>query len=148
MPIIRSPVSDGSANEPWPVFVIPPKILVVEDVPAIQIVNREFLKILGCTVEVVGTGLEAVQMAQAPYALVLLDIGLPDISGLEVAQKIRANERLQAGAPKILIALTSFGSVVCKECMAAGCDDFYIKPMSLDLLAKILKRWLVSYLKD
>ena len=68
--------------------------------------------------------------------LVLLDIGLPDIDGYEVARRLRADERFQR-VP--LIALTGFcGHADRVRAKRAGFDDYLVKPVPYDVLAEVL----------
>ena len=68
--------------------------------------------------------------------MVLLDIGLPDIDGYEVAQRLRADEGFD-GVP--LIAFTGFGGQEDRlRASRAGFDDYLVKPVSYDVLADVL----------
>lgn len=67
-------------------FSTTPRILLVEDTPIIQKVNLHFLAQLGCEAELAGNGQEAITKLKQDYSLILLDIDLPDISGLQVAK--------------------------------------------------------------
>lgn len=135
-------MKDTGQESQLPIFSLAPKVLLVEDVSALRLVNSEFLKIIGCRVDVARNGQEALLLAKNNYDLILLDIGLPDMDGMTVAQTIRTD-----GNKSIIVALTSFGNGICKECLASGCDDFYVKPMSLEVMTLVMKRWLPRYLR-
>ena len=68
------------------------KVLVVEDNPAIQCIHKAMLTELNCETEVASNAKEALEMAWNHHDLILLDIGLPDRSGVEVALEIRGRE--------------------------------------------------------
>lgn len=66
-------------------------ILLVEDEPICQEVSRELLEDAGLKVDVAENGLKAVELAgQADYALILMDMMMPKISGIEATRRIRA----------------------------------------------------------
>ena len=68
---------------------------------------------------------------------VLLDIGLPDLDGSEVAKDLR---RLPGCEDTLIIAVTGLGDEHRGRMLAAGCDAFYTKPVAPDLLEGLLKR--------
>jgi two-component system, cell cycle response regulator DivK len=112
-------------------------ILLVED----NRMNRDMLtKRLvkrGYEVSAAESGEEALEKVRtAPPGLILLDLGLPGISGLEVARRLKGAE----GTRRIpIIALTAHAMAADRdEALAAGCDDFDTKPVEFPrLLAKI-----------
>jgi DNA-binding response OmpR family regulator len=111
------------------------RILVVEDDEVQSSVIAAILRHEGFDVEVAETGAEGVQRVYGPPAidLVLLDVMLPDLSGLEVAR------RLRAGTDVPIILLTSRRDEVDKVVgLDAGADDYVTKPYSsAELLARI-----------
>jgi len=125
------------------IFRKPPKILLIEDTPLIQFINLAYLKLLGCDTELAQNGKEAIEMFKNGYDLILSDIGLPDIDGIEVVKTIRQQEQ-DKRTP--VIALTAFDDSIIKECFAAGVDDFYIKPLKPEELGVVLKRWLPQFI--
>lgn len=108
-------------------------ILVVDDDPALRQVLHRVLSFEGYTVTAVPTGHDALE--QAPGAeLVVLDLGLPDIDGLEVCRRIRA-----AGTDVPILVLTARGDVSDRVAgLDAGADDYLPKPFDLtELLARV-----------
>lgn len=107
-----------------------PRILIVEDNPLVQFIHQEMLSKLGFKVDIAATGAQALRLAHESYHLVFLDIGLPDISGIEVAHKFRVcqpNTRL--------IAVTAHADVKLKEaCLAAGIEQVLLKPLTFAVL--------------
>ncbi len=72
--------------------------------------------------------------------IILLDINLPGISGLELARKFKADDKL---APVPLIATTAQVLVGDREkCLEAGCDDYLPKPLDIRKLREVLRQYL------
>jgi len=72
--------------------------------------------------------------------IILLDINLPGISGLELARRFKANEKL---APVPLVATTAQVLVGDREkCLEAGCDDYLPKPLDIRKLREVLRQYL------
>jgi CheY-like chemotaxis protein len=111
------------------------RVLVVEDNADVAAMLADVLDHLGCSVEVAVDGTEGLRAAaESPPALVLCDIGLPDIDGYEVAQRLRT-----AGYDGLLVAVTGYGGVKDRErAVAAGFDDHFTKPVSIDELRGIV----------
>lgn len=112
----------------------PPLVLVVEDEPQVARMLQSALVSQSYRVEVATTGREASKLA-AQYVpdLVLLDLGLPDMDGLEVARRLR--EWTQSP----IIVLSARGQERIKvEALDAGADDYLTKPFGVpELLARI-----------
>ena len=111
-------------------------VLVVDDNRDSAEMLQVLLGMLGHTVSVAHTGRGAVESVNAarPH-VVLLDIGLPDMSGYDVAREIRASD----GAPVRLIALTGWGQQeVGDQAADAGFDQHLTKPADPALLERIL----------
>jgi DNA-binding response OmpR family regulator len=112
----------------------PLRVLVVEDEPLISEMLHMGLSYEGFAVTVVGDGLEAVAQARAEMPdLVVLDLMLPGIDGLEVCRRLRA-----LGDPSIIM-LTARGQVEDRITgLEAGADDYLPKPFTFrELLARI-----------
>jgi CheY-like chemotaxis protein len=115
------------------------KILMVEDNELNADMLRRVLLRAGYTVSVVGDGLEGVARATAEQPdLILMDISLPVLDGLEATRCIKANPATHR-IP--VIALTAHAMVEDRSrCLAAGCDDYDTKPIDKErLLGKIKK---------
>jgi DNA-binding response OmpR family regulator len=107
------------------------RILVVEDDPSISIPLSEGLVREGFDVEVAASG--AAALAASPADLVLLDLGLPDLEGSVVCQRLRA----RGGVPIIVVSARGeeIDRVVLLE---LGADDYVVKPFGLrELVARI-----------
>lgn len=111
------------------------RLLVAEDDPMLGAGLKRALGRAGYTVDLATTGEEAIAAARAqPYALAILDLGLPAVHGLEVLKEIR---RRRDDTPVII--LTARDRAAQKvEGLDAGADDYMVKPFDLDeLLARI-----------
>ncbi len=119
------------------------KILLVEDEPILQKVTTSQLRSLGFKFEVVCDGLEAVEKLTGPnqYDLVLMDVQLPGLNGLEATELIRSYEMQTEKSSYIpIIAITAGADK--EACLKSGMNDFLKKPVMLSELQKILSRWL------
>ena len=111
------------------------RILVVEDERAIANVLRRGLALEGYTVEVADGGRAALDAVRdRPPELVVLDLMLPDIDGLEVARRLR-----EAGERSPVLMLTARDGVADRvRGLDAGADDYLVKPFALEeLLARV-----------
>lgn len=119
-------------------------VLVAED----SAVNRELaarqLSILGLTSRVVTSGAAAVEaLQQGRYDLVLMDLQMPELNGIEATRAIRADEQADGRPRTPIIAVTANAmSETRAACLAAGMDDFATKPLLLDELVRVLELWL------
>jgi CheY-like chemotaxis protein len=114
-------------------------VLVAEDNAINRDVLRQMLQMLDCRVEVVVSGREAVAAVQARrYDVVLMDVQMPEMDGLEATKAIRRLEA--ADGPRVaIVALTAHALEGQRErCLAAGMDDFLAKPITLEALTMAL----------
>lgn len=124
------------------VLVTPKRVLLTEDNLAAGMVVGNMLKRFGCTVDHAKTGQEAIDLAASKdYALIFMDIGLPDMSGLEAARAIRAFNDARADVP--IVALTGHVNHR-QECLDAGMQDLLRKPAQADDLSSILSMYASS----
>ncbi len=122
-------------------FLRVPKILLVEDDKLIQKIHRNFLEGLGCQVTVVGDAVSALSKTLNDCDLIITDIGLPAISGLEISHLIRYRTKNENKRVPI-IACTGFGDLVHEQLEWAGIDDLLVKPATPEDLEAMLKKWL------
>lgn len=119
-------------------------ILVVED----HCVNRDValrtLRKLGFRAEAVTNGLEAIEALRAvAYDLVLMDVRMPEMNGLEATRVIRNPDSGVPNPQVPIVAMTvdaMFGTR--KQCFEAGMDDFLGLPVSRQMLAETIHSWL------
>jgi PAS domain S-box-containing protein len=133
LPFIEAP--ERSLTRPSARTVHPKRILIVDDNVDAANSLAEILQIDGHITDVVYTGKDALSHAVAcPADVILLDIGLPDMNGYEVAARIRPKI-----GPVQLIALTGYGQTEdVRRATEAGFDAHLIKPVDFDALARIL----------
>ncbi len=113
-------------------------LLLAEDTPELQNITRHILESVGLNVTVANNGREAVELAmQTSYDLILMDMRMPVMDGVEATQKLRG-----AGYGKPIVAHTAD---VMKQhldtFMEAGCDDLLSKPIEQMELRRILKKY-------
>ena len=116
------------------------RILVVEDNPINQKVVLSLLKQEGHSVTLAKNGLEAVDAAAgADFDLILMDVQMPIMSGLEATAAIRARESANPGRHVLIMAMTAHAMASDREaCMHAGMDGCVTKPIRLEeLLAAV-----------
>ncbi len=115
------------------------RVLLVEDHPGTIEVMRQELEILGYEVKVAENGLQAVRMSasEAPDVIVM-DILMPQMDGLEAAAQIRANPR--TGEIPI-VAATALARPGDKEkCLGGGCDGYIAKPFTHKQLGAAIEK--------
>lgn len=119
-----------------------PVALVVDDSLANLTIMRRYLEHLGYGTVSASTGEQAVELcARAAYTIVLLDIELPGIDGLEAARRIREAERVAGGRSVPIVALTAHSHPDDRaRCEAAGMDEHLTKPLLLSELRAVLDR--------
>ena len=108
----------------------PKTILVVEDNVLSMKLWNDILEAQGYQLFKTALGLEAVEIARQSHPdLILLDIQLPDVSGFDVAGRLKADE-VTRSLP--IIAVTAFaGSEYEQQALASGCDGYISKPVSI-----------------
>jgi signal transduction histidine kinase/ABC-type amino acid transport substrate-binding protein len=119
------------------------RILVAEDEPVSQEVSRWLLENVGLSVDLAENGVTAVELAgqaQAPYALILMDMQMPKLNGLEATQMIRALPGY-AATPIIAMTANAFDEDR-KVCLEAGMNDHIGKPIEAKLLYETVFKWL------
>lgn len=124
-----------------------PRVLLVEDEPIVQKVHCLTLEKLGCTVDLAATGLKALAMYKNGYNLILLDCGLPDLSGIEVGKIIRQYEHEHdlVRVPIVMVTAYTNDAELQQECNNAGIDELITKPINENKLWEtLLERWLVK----
>ena len=137
LPLARTSVTGEAATGTE--AVRPLNILVVDDNVDAADVLRFMLELDGHQVESVHSSSEALaRIVEAPPDFALLDIGLPELDGFELARRIRAS----GAAPDVrLIAITGYGQVADRErAEAAGFDRYFVKPVEHAALAEALLR--------
>ncbi len=108
-----------------------PEILLVEDVPSLANVYREFLRKAGFAAAHVSLGADALDYVRGHLPkLVILDLQLPDMAGVDILRAIK-----QEGLPTAVVVITAHGSInTAVEAMQAGAADFMVKPFAAERL--------------
>jgi DNA-binding NtrC family response regulator len=126
-PILPASLTQGeAATKP-----MTPLILLVEDIASLAALYREYLSRIDATVIDVERGADALAVLEHRIPdVVLLDLQLPDMNGLEILKEIKVR-----GIPTLPIVITAHGSVLTAvEAMRDGAYDFLLKPFSADRL--------------
>jgi PAS domain S-box-containing protein len=120
------------------------RVLVAEDNPTNQLVALGILRQLGLSADAVANGADAVRAVEAfPYDVVLMDVQMPKMDGLEATRAIRTLGSQGTRPPVTIIAVTAHAMRGDAEtCLAAGMDDYLSKPLSPAALAQALEKWL------
>ena len=131
---MTTPLSDEPERPPL-------RILLTEDTVAVQELISAMLRKWGYHVDIAATGLQAVHaLERERYDLVLMDIGMPEMDGLQATATIREREKQTGGHVPILAmtALTSEEDV--KGCIDAGMDAYIPKPVQIRQLLEAIDR--------
>lgn len=113
------------------------KILLVEDDNLVQIIHRKMLEELKCEVDIAESATKALNLLNKEYDFLFVDIGLPDIDGFSLIQKIRSRSDFYKTVP--IIALTGYSEKEERQrCMDAGANEVMVKPINVKLLEKAL----------
>ncbi len=123
------------------------RILVAEDNLINQKIVKRLLEKSGCHVDLVSTGVEAVQLwGERFYDAILMDCQMPEMDGFEATQEIRRREQTNGANRHVpIIALTANAMSGDREkCFKAGMDDFIPKPIPLDAIHTVVQRWALA----
>jgi signal transduction histidine kinase/CheY-like chemotaxis protein len=120
------------------------KILLAEDNLVNQKVAIQMLKRLGYQADIVSNGLEVLKaIAQKSYDLILMDLQMPEMDGLETTQQIRLQERELNLVPLKIIAMTANAMKEDRDrCLASGMNDHLGKPILIRDLKDCLESWI------
>lgn len=119
------------------------RVLVVEDYAINQEILQDMLELMDCKVDIAENGRQALDMVKSqPYDAILMDVQMPELDGYGATREIRQRE---TGSDKrsVILAITANAMVGDREkCLAAGMDDYLAKPIELDKLEGLLKKYL------
>jgi CheY-like chemotaxis protein len=116
------------------------RILLTDDNVINRKVGLRMLKHLGYPPDTASSGAEALAAWERErYDLILMDVRMPGLDGLETTRRIRAQERQSGQAPSVIVALTASAMTGDREqCLAAGMDDYLIKPVAPEELRRVI----------
>ncbi len=135
----QAPNGDDNEDERIATAAAPGKrVLLVEDNPINALLARALLTREGCEIDHASHGQDALAAVKVgDYDLILMDMRMPGLSGVETACAMRA-----LGVQTPIVALTANAFEDDRHaCLAAGMNDFLVKPMSPDALRAMLSRW-------
>lgn len=126
------------------------RILLAEDNLVNQKVARGFLEAFDLQVDVVDDGAQAIQaLSTTPYALVIMDMQMPEMDGIEATRLIRSEHSAVLNHQITIVAMTANAMQEDQDkCFEAGMNDYISKPVSSASLASILKKWLPKAMDD
>lgn len=114
------------------------RVLLAEDNPTNQFVGVAMLKRMGCQVDVAANGIEATEILRSrEYDIVLMDMMMPEMNGIDATRVIRANDGPNQMVPIVAITANAF-SQDRRDCMDAGMNGFLAKPMTRDGLVEAI----------
>ena len=125
------------------------RVLVVDDGPVNLMLARQMLETQGLQVEGVSSGEQALERQQnAFFDLVLMDIFMPTLDGIETTRRWREYERHHSSSQSVLVALTAnVDSAGRDACLTAGMDDLLAKPYQPQTLLSMIAHWFPGTLK-
>lgn len=122
-----------------------PRILVAEDDRLNRTLLEAVLVKLGCAVDLVENGCDALAAArQGRYDLIFMDVQMPKMDGLTAIQRIRRREHGGARVP-IVVLTAMVRSEDRQRCLSAGADEFVTKPFTAEFIARVLRRHVLSW---
>jgi len=118
----------------------PLRILLAEDNVVNQKLAMRLLQQMGYRADLASNGIEAIECVQRqPYDVVLMDVQMPEMDGLEASRKITA-QWPSAVRPRIVAMTANAMQGDREECLAAGMDDYITKPIRVDQLVEALNQ--------
>jgi signal transduction histidine kinase/CheY-like chemotaxis protein len=133
----NQPINDGAALDA--------KILLVEDNPINQMVAQKMLEKLGITSKVANNGVEALKhLNQESFDLVLMDCQMPEMDGFDATREVRHIGIKSINQKQVpIVAMTANVMSGDRErCIKVGMNDYIGKPVQLDKLEEVLRKWL------
>jgi two-component system sensor histidine kinase/response regulator len=133
----------GATNLRLPQAHLPaPRILVAEDNPANQRLAKLILQRMGCRVDVVADGQEAVATVSLfSFDAILMDLQMPEMTGIEATQAIRRLPPPACHVPIVALTASAYATDR-KRMISEGMNDYLSKPLNIDELQRVLQRLL------
>ena len=140
LPRVRAPAAALSA--PGAAQPAAPRVLVAEDNPVNQQVIAGFLELVGCDLEIVGNGTEAVAaVRRGPFDVVLMDVQMPGMDGLEATRRIRALGGHGMTVPIVALTANAMPGDE-RRCLEAGMNGYVAKPVDRVRLSAALRPYI------
>ena len=119
------------------------RILIAEDNPVNQKIAKSMIARLGHSAIVAGNGVEALELLRRePFDLVLMDVQMPEMDGLEATRSIRGDAALKH-IPVVALTANALKSDE-ENCLASGMNDFLTKPIRAEKLEATVNKWLAG----
>jgi CheY-like chemotaxis protein len=117
-----------------------PRILIIDDEESTRLLLARMMSELGADVLLAGTCEQAIRLAeQSAYDIVLLDLLMPGVGGLEILKDIRSG-RQNTATPVIVVSVVSDPRTM-QECRAAGANAYHVKPVRrVELVDEVKKQ--------
>jgi signal transduction histidine kinase/DNA-binding response OmpR family regulator/HPt (histidine-containing phosphotransfer) domain-containing protein len=139
-PVPRTPAGESSPFDPTLALRNPLRILLAEDNEVNRQVALRMLKAFGYQADVAGNGIEAVTaLRRQPYDLVLMDIQMPEMDGLEATRRI-VRDFSPGSRPRVVAMSANAMREDMDVAVLAGVDDYVVKPFSAHVLRAALER--------
>lgn len=117
------------------------RVLVVEDVPSLQKLLVTMMRKSGHEAAAAANGQEAVDLVERePFDIILMDIQMPGMNGLDATRHIRAREAVSGGHVPIIAITAHALNGDSRTCLAAGADAYLRKPVNLVELLSLMQR--------
>jgi PAS domain S-box-containing protein len=121
------------------------RVLVADDNETNQMVAVRMLRRLGFQADVAANGLEAIEaLSRIAYDVVLMDCQMPEMDGYAAARAIRQGESPNGGHTPIVAMTANAMRGDREKCLEAGMDDYLAKPVKLEELEAVMRRWTKS----
>jgi PAS domain S-box-containing protein len=137
----RNPDASGKQDEVVDLPVQRARVVIVDDEESSREVNRSLMKFLGYESETVGSGKELIQRLQEQkFELILLDVMMPGLDGLQVTRSIRTGEAGENNREAFIIAVTGCAQEEdSQRCLEAGVDAYVPKPLTIKNLKEAIR---------
>jgi CheY-like chemotaxis protein len=115
-----------------------PSVLLVEDDPVVQLIHKNMLEELHCSVETAASAQEALEKAGRSYHLIILDVGLPDVKGTLLAEKLRLYHMYQE--THIVFVTTVAAETLRELCAKLSIQQVINKPVKKESFERAIAR--------
>ncbi len=121
---------------------INPNILVVDDNEIMQKLIKDYMTELKLDCDLASSGFAALEMLKKnKYTFILLDIQMPKMNGMEVIRYIRKSKALKN---IYIVVMTGMVMKYIKQCLASGCDDYLVKPFTIEQLKEKMHKYVLK----
>lgn len=134
-----------TTKEPLPQSATPSlsgiRILVADDNETSAFIFQRMLTKHGCKVDVCNSGADALNaIIKNPYDLMLTDLNMPDLSGIELTEKIRHHNDLRVAKTRVILCSADQQFILSNNAVALGFDDFVLKPILEKDLVRVISK--------